>query len=143
LLIENISELQIDRKARAFRSFASKFVHWFVDERCPILDSFAIRILDQLLGLPTRNTSKEGAFVEFARDLGELKRRANLTCSERELDRYLWLAGQCQRIKENEGREQSKAKLLPVNGELQRLWNVQRVELQEPFHTLLRPTWCG
>lgn len=135
-LVLGISKIEVG--GRTFRSFASKFVHWFIDERCPILDSVAIKLLYSHLGAKPVNASLDIGWYEFCRDVEGVRRIAKLNCSERELDRYLWLAGQCLRIEDNERVKNGGKKPLAVNGELRRLWNEREAKgLTREFEVLL------
>lgn len=76
---------------RKHLSFASKFAHFFIDmERFPIYDSFARKMLAYHMGIDEQVLASYKAFVE---NIERLKKYAHLPCSNRELDRYLWLAG--------------------------------------------------
>ncbi|MBI1901801.1 MAG: hypothetical protein HYS13_11910 [Planctomycetia bacterium] len=95
-LVERLAALppsEGQKRERRHISFASKFAHFFVDDdRFPIMDSHALRMLKQHLG---RGFSENPShpYVEFVSNLQQLKRLSGVTRSNRELDRYLWLAG--------------------------------------------------
>src|SRR5689334_14616648 len=75
-------------------SFASKLSHFFIDsDRFPIYDSFAERMLAYHLdpGACLRNSANP--YQAFVTNFKIVRVRAGLTCSTRELDKYLWLAG--------------------------------------------------
>ncbi len=74
-----------------YRSFASKFAHFFIDpERFPIYDSFCRKQLARHLGRPMRQLKSYCGFYQATCDLIE---RSGLSPSLREIDHYLWLAG--------------------------------------------------
>jgi hypothetical protein len=84
-------------KGMRFRSFASKYCHFFVDQtRFPILDEFAGDALTYHLGRRGRSHYRASPFsyLTYVADVNRLRDWAGLSCSYRELDRYLWLRGQ-------------------------------------------------
>ena len=97
-LIESLAALRkVDGSGveRRFRSFASKFAHFFIDsDRFPILDSLAEKMIAYHLG---RVRAKNDAYpyVAFHENFFTLKKAANIADRPNcDLDRYLWLAGQ-------------------------------------------------
>jgi hypothetical protein len=95
-LVEELSKME--EGGRAHRSFASKFCRFFVDhERFPTWDSFAITMVGVHLGLDFEPKS----YLVFLEHLQKLKLLWEFDCSNPELDRYLWLAGQLRAFKEN------------------------------------------
>lgn len=80
---------------RRFISFASKFAHFFVNaESFPIFDSYAAAMVDfHLRGSSCTKTESLGCYVDFSRGTARLRNEAGLTCTTRESDHYLWLAG--------------------------------------------------
>jgi hypothetical protein len=79
---------------RRYVSFASKFAHFFISsERFPIYDSYAERMLLFHLG-PSAVRNQARPYEVFNWNLERLKRKYDLRGSYRELDRYLWVAGQ-------------------------------------------------
>jgi hypothetical protein len=82
---------------RVFRyfSFASKFAHFFVDaDRFAVYDSYALdslRVHVAHSSLATTDAAQR--YAAFVTLLSELRGLANLHCTNRELDRYLWLSG--------------------------------------------------
>lgn len=111
-------------RAYTFRSFASKYAHFFVDpSRYPILDRFAVRMVAEHLGRPAAQT-----YRGFRKDFFDLLSLSRLRCSSRDLDRYLWLGGLYKAWRNN-----PKA---PINGEARRLF--QEGSRSRPVATLLR-----
>jgi hypothetical protein len=75
-------------------SFASKFAHFFIDpERFPLCDQYAAAMLQHHLRGMSRTTKDTGSYTRYAADFRLVRSLAGLTCTTRELDRYLWLAG--------------------------------------------------
>lgn len=75
-------------------SFASKFAHFFIDvERFPIYDSYAVKMVAYHLGPQGQNGNTDHPYKTFVANLHTLKQCAQLSCTGRELDHYLWLAG--------------------------------------------------
>ncbi len=74
-----------------YRSFASKFAHFFIDSKLfPIYDSFCRRQTADHLGRPMRQLE---SYCDFYQATCELIERSGLSPSLREIDHYLWLAG--------------------------------------------------
>ena len=89
-LVEKLASLT----GRKHLSFASKFAHFFIDmERFPIYDSFAVKMVAYHLGKQGQFTSTAHPYQAFLENINRLKERAHLSCTSKELDRYLWLAG--------------------------------------------------
>jgi len=90
-LVEKIAQLE-----RKHTSFASKFAHFFIDkERFPIYDSFAEDMIKFHLGRQPWIRPDKHPYRAFVQNLARLKELAGsqLSCTNEELDRYLWLAG--------------------------------------------------
>lgn len=80
---------------RLHLSFAAKFAHFFVDaERYPIMDKYAKQILKLHLGKNHITSDPSHPYVVFCRDYDLLKKEARFRGSNREMDHYLWLAGE-------------------------------------------------
>ncbi len=97
-LVEELATLT----GRKHRSFASKFAHFFIDmERFPIFDSFAVKMV--AYHLEARELARDSAhpYRAFVENICKLKRYAGLSCTTKELDRYLWLAGLYQSWRRN------------------------------------------
>ncbi len=96
-LVEDLAAVELaDKTKRHYTSFASKYAHFFVNPRFPILDRFAVFGLRECLGrkalrLNPRYTAFAQAFSTFAQGLDSDTRR---------LDHYLWLTGQYHRRNE-------------------------------------------
>lgn len=78
--------------AKTCWSFASKFVHFFLDpDRVPLYDAWAAQSLNYHLGgIPL---GPSDPYRQFVQKVSVLRSLAGLSCSIRELDRYLWLSG--------------------------------------------------
>jgi hypothetical protein len=91
-LVEMIATLP----ERTHTSFASKFAHFFIDkERFPIYDSFAEQMIAFHIGSRREIRHKGHPYRAFVQNLATLRELAGsqLSCTNVELDRYLWLAG--------------------------------------------------
>jgi hypothetical protein len=103
-LVERLADLppaERQKQKRHHYSFASKFAHFFVSEdRFPIMDSYALKMLKVHLG---RGYSKNPAhpYAAFVGNFHEVQRLSGFAGSNRELDRYLWLAGEYAAWKKN------------------------------------------
>jgi hypothetical protein len=75
-------------------SFASKYCHFYVDQRkFPIFDSHSFRTLMEHLGADhCESKGDRPNYEDYCADIAKLKRESGLSCSARELDRYLWLS---------------------------------------------------
>lgn len=95
-LVESLANIPTTSFARPKRyvSFASKFAHFFISaERFPIYDSYAEQMLLLHLG-PSALRRRERPYEAFVVNVERLKLEYGLRCSYREMDRYLWVAGQ-------------------------------------------------
>lgn len=116
-------------KARMHLSFASKFAHFFIDAaRYPILDSYAERMVALHLGRTNRTTGGT-RYARFLADLDRLRAVASLDGSPRDLDRFLWLAGQYAAWRRNPR--------AAINTELQRLFTAPPAEAAAELATLV------
>lgn len=87
---------------KRFRSFASKFAHFFIDSECfPIMDSYAIEMLTRHLGRRNMAKNPAASYLAFVDNMKQLRESACLKCSSRELDQYLWVAGLYRRWKKD------------------------------------------
>jgi len=97
-LVERLASLN----ERKHRSFASKFAHFFINmERFPIFDSFALKMVAYHLGSQGQVRDSTHPYKAFVENIHRLKRFAGLSCTTKELDRYLWLAGLYQEWSRN------------------------------------------
>lgn len=77
-------------------SLASKFAHFYIDpEQYPIFDKYADRMVQYHLKGQPRERDGDNRYHAFHDDFWQLKQSAGLQeVSNRDLDLYLWLAGQ-------------------------------------------------
>ncbi len=77
------------------RSFASKFCHFFIDpDRFPIYDSYCEQMVRHHLGGKEAVRDSDEPYRAFKANIDRLQELSDIDASCRELDRYLWLAGQ-------------------------------------------------
>jgi hypothetical protein len=89
-------------KVRRHVSFASKFAHFFVDkEAYPIFDSYAADGLRRHLSNTGLRAGEVPLYKDYVAAHRALRDLANLPCSGRELDQYLWLSGLCRTWERN------------------------------------------
>lgn len=97
-LVEEIARIADEGRKKAKRrhlSFAAKFAHFFVHvERYPIMDKYAMRMIKLHLGRNRLLSDPDHPYVAFSRNYDLLKKEARFTGSNREMDHYLWLAGE-------------------------------------------------
>ena len=81
--------------ARNHSSFASKFANFFIDsDRFPILDKYSELMVSYHLGRTNILRDTRHRYIAYTKNLERLREATSLHCSGRELDRYLWLAGE-------------------------------------------------
>ena len=79
---------------RHLTSFASKYVHIFHDDSVPIYDSYAAFALTCHWGYPQSQIDKwREDYSGYCQSIDDLKRRSCVSAQARQMDRYLWLAG--------------------------------------------------
>ena len=89
---------------RNFVSFASKFAHFFIDEKFPIKDSYAESTIRYHLGCDNWEKHPGQPYHEFVVNLQKLKDSCFFTGSVREFDHYLWLSGQFKEWQKNQAK---------------------------------------
>lgn len=110
-LVEQIASLA----GRKHHSFASKFAHFFINmERFPIFASFALKMVAYHLGSQGQVRDSTHPYKAFVENIHRLKRFAGLSCTTKELDRYLWLAGLYQEWRRNPAS--------PINAEVAKMF---------------------
>jgi hypothetical protein len=93
-LVEDLATVRFGDKVRRHVSFASKFAHFFVDkETYPIFDSYAADGLRRRLSNAAVRSGEVPLYRDYVAAHRALRDLANLPCSGRELDQYLWLSG--------------------------------------------------
>jgi hypothetical protein len=116
--------------SRRHWSFASKIAHFFIDhDRYPIYDSFCRTMIAYHLGKDRRKSDPDNPYQAFIENLTRLREDAAFSGTLRELDRYLWLAGQYRAYL----REGKRARL---NAELRALFQADDPEIQRRLHEL-------
>jgi hypothetical protein len=96
-LVEILASLpeESGKKYPRFRSFASKFAHFFIDaERFPIMDSYSVRMVKMHLGKGNYAPDGDRPYLAFFFNFKALKTDTEYGGSNRDLDRYLWLTGE-------------------------------------------------
>ena len=100
---------------RRFPSFASKFAHFFIDEeRFPIYDYYAVKMVERHLGKGNRKVDRERPYAAYVENLDTLLRESGVKASMKQLDCYLWVAGQHA--------EWLRNKQVPISAEMRRLF---------------------
>jgi hypothetical protein len=93
-LVEDLAAVELaDKIIRRYKSFASKYAHFFVNPSFPILDRFAVFGLRECLG--RKALRMEPTYTAFAQAFSTLAQ--GLDSDTRRLDHYLWLIGQYHR----------------------------------------------
>lgn len=140
-LVELIADLppRQDEKRRHFASFASKFVHFFVDDAAPIYDSYAVKTLKAHLGR-RRGIWKgrdQRPYEAFVRNLGVLRAEAGIAVDARQLDRNLWLVGQAREWQ----RLRKSGKQVTTNRELADMFQSPNAQVASELTHLLGEPW--
>jgi len=120
-LVEQIALLRNPNGGTVKRhhSFASKFAHFFVDsERFPIMDSYAVSMVRLHLGTENWRQDAEKPYIAFVENLKTLRTLAGLNATNRELDRYLWIAGAYRTYRKRRDAQRESQ----INVELDRLF---------------------
>jgi hypothetical protein len=116
-LVEAIATLPkkpAEKTQRHYYSFASKFAHFFVSQvGFPIYDSYAVQMVSRHLGPRLYQASYDHPYLAYVANLRRIGEQSGVVWEGRELDRYLWLAGQCGAWRRN-----ARA---PINTEVRRL----------------------
>jgi len=104
-LVERLTALpmtEMQKRPRRHMSFAAKFAHFFIDaERFPIMDSYAVWMVEYHLGPKNRIRGVSSPYAAFIENLSRLRAASGVTATSRELDCYLWLAGQYRQWRRN------------------------------------------
>jgi hypothetical protein len=117
------------KHVRRHTSFAAKFAHFFIDsERFPIMDSYAVWMVKYHLGWKNCLRDANRSYTAFVENLRRLREAAGLNVKSRELDRYLWLAGQYRQWRKNLKSQ--------INSELAALFASPSGESEEDLHAL-------
>jgi len=119
---------------RCHWSFASKLCHFFIDaDEHPIYDSYCRDMLAYHLGRGRCVTDAANPYRAFKQNLLKLRELSGVTASLRELDQYLWLAGQYR-----EWRKRTED--ARINGELRGLFEKPPTDgAREDLRVLLGP----
>jgi len=116
-----------------FTSFAAKFCHFFIDEeRFPIYDEAARTVLKLHLNGADFVHDEQHPYVAFVSNFMRLKSLSGFVGSTRDLDRYLWLTGMYMKWIKTRNR-----KSVPVNVELQHLFNAPGIEAAQELECML------
>ncbi len=101
-LVEDMAAVPLPGgKIIRYRSFASKFAHFFIDDRFPIHDSYAADMLRAHLGQRAPAPESEATYMARAEAFWELAESAGPESDTRRMDRYLWIVGQYRKWAKN------------------------------------------
>lgn len=118
-------------KIKHFISFASKFCHFFVNDKIfPIYDQAARETLALHLGKQAMIAGFAEPYTAFCGNVACLRASPNLTCSLSALDRYLWIRGLYVEF-EKHGVEAK------INGEIKQYFRRAKAENNINFITLI------
>ncbi len=119
---------------RRFYSFASTLVHFLLAPgEVPVYDEWAVDALRyHLVG---RKGKLRRSYSAFAQGVAKLREETRLDCSVREMDRYLWLAGQYRKYhSKRKAKDRRKVKL---SGEVRELFASRDPEVRADLAALL------
>lgn len=130
-LVEELAGPLAEQTAqRRHHSFAAKFAHFFVDaERYPIMDRYATQVVKLHLGKERLISDAKCPYVAFCQNYGLLKNEAGFTGSNREMDHYLWLAGEYLAWRKNRNTK--------INIEVRKLFENPATEVAAELDTLV------
>lgn len=128
-LVENeIAPLAVNGRQIRYRSFASKFAHFFLQSHSgdcvPIYDQHSVRLVAMHSGRSEAVAGRD--YVTFAEAHATVRNRNGLTCTNKQLDQYLWMAGVLGKGKPDaaEPRNDELRLLLARDAEAQRVRDV-------------------
>jgi len=127
-IVEAFAPVPGDAGTACYWSFSSKFAHFFVDPGAfPIYDGWAIKSVRHHFGrLSWREGTPYRVFTNYVFALREL---SSVSCSIRELDRYLWLCGMLRGWQSNRDVE--------ISREVRGLFENSSAEVQRELKLLL------
>lgn len=131
-VVEVIASLPDDdgTARRKHWSFASKIGHFFINgDKYPIYDSFCRNMLSYHLGGNLSPISKGNPYRSFIADLNNLRKISGLSATLRDLDRYMWLAGQYRQWLKKRDKAQ-------INSELRSIFVDKDPEIQKLLEIL-------
>jgi hypothetical protein len=132
-LVEELARLEnpsLGSRLRRHVSFASKFAHFFVDEkRFPILDRYAAKMIRYHLGRTRRRDDESRSYKAYVEDFNKVMRLAKWTGSARQLDHYLWISGQYRAWRKN--------KNVRINTELRKLFESKQGNARKRLLTMI------
>lgn len=112
-IVVELAKVQVNGKTRGLVSFASKYVHFFHDDSIPITDRYAAFTLTRHFGEPkARITDWIRDYQQYCRKIDELIRTSAISPTAREMDHYLWLAGNWVELQEKAQKAQINKGLL-------------------------------
>lgn len=93
--LANLPKAKGQQRQPRHYSFASKLAYFFIDSgQFFIYDSYVVKMLMYHLGKRNYLRDDTQPYVAFIANLKQLQERSGLVWQGRELDRYLWLAGE-------------------------------------------------
>lgn len=132
-LVEEMAAVRLPGgKIIRYRSFASKFAHFFIDhDRFPIHDSFAAKMLRAHLGNDAPAVDSGATYMRIEEAFRRLAGQVGLGSDTRQLDRYLWMIGQY--------RDWANHPRASINAELRSVFEVDPSELRVAAGGWYRP----
>lgn len=134
--VDNLARVEVgqtDGKYIRYISFASKYAHFFIDGNSfPMYDFYADRMLKYHVGRKHLARDKEHPYRAYSENFFKLKNEVEKMVTVRQLDHYLWVAGQYDiwRIKRD---EPSKYKDRHINGWLRKMFEAGEFASFENF----------
>lgn len=111
-------------------SFASKFAHFFIDaDSYPIWDAYVIDMLGCHTGESLDLARFDSPYGEFCARFEAVRRATGVPYSNRDMDRYLWLAGNYRASREGRGSH--------INAALAALFDQDDADVQADLERLL------
>jgi len=106
-LVQELAGVQVKDKHVNLISFASKYVHFFRDNTVPIADWYAAFALTRHFGVAqARAQDWTREYGTYCQKIDELIRISLVSAQAREMDHYLWLAGNWITLQEHPDKDE-------------------------------------
>jgi hypothetical protein len=128
-IVEAIAPITVSGQEHWHWGFASTFTHWFIDGELPIHDHWAVDAATFHFG---RAGWTPTAYRDFAEHVYALREASGLTCTIREMDRYLGLSGMYREWLGADDRSR-----LGMSSEVQGLFGNAKPRVQRALRTLV------
>ena len=92
--VMKLAKVSVRNKDRYLTSFASKYVHFFYDDSVPVYDWYAALALARHYSFPQNRIEEwRKEYEDYGAKIDTLRQKSRIYADAREMDHYLWLAG--------------------------------------------------